>query len=104
MTQHTGIGTRIKLSALVALPTLMWVAPAVASPETSVKTAAAARRPRSGAVAGGRPARGGGARPVDRRDGGCRAARRRGRLDRGSPDPRDPGARRRVAQRDLTRP
>jgi len=51
MTQHTGIGTRIKLSALVALPTLMWVAPAVASPETSVKTAAAARSPWIGAMA-----------------------------------------------------
>ena len=54
MTKHTGIGrigTRAKLSALVALPVAMWVAPAAASPETSVEKSAAARSPWIGAGA-----------------------------------------------------
>ena len=54
MTKHTGIGrigTRARLSALVALPVAMWVAPAAASPETSVEKAAAARSPWIGAGA-----------------------------------------------------
>ena len=54
MTKHTGIrriGTRARLGALVALPVAMWVAPAAASPETSVEKAAAARSPWIGAGA-----------------------------------------------------
>ena len=54
MTKHTGIGrigARARLSALVALPVAMWVAPAAASPETSVEKSAAARSPWIGAGA-----------------------------------------------------
>src|SRR5215212_6807365 len=53
MTEHArfeGLGARAKLSALVALPVIVWAAPAVASPETSV-TAAAAVTPWIGAMA-----------------------------------------------------
>ena len=37
-----GIGTRATLSALVALPAIVWAAPAAASPETSVQASAPA--------------------------------------------------------------
>jgi hypothetical protein len=54
MTEHAwfeGVGARATLSALVALPAIVWAAPAVASPETSVAAAAAPVSPRIGAMA-----------------------------------------------------
>jgi hypothetical protein len=54
MKQHEALGriaSKAKLSALAALPMVMWVAPAAASPETSVEKAATARSPWIGAGA-----------------------------------------------------
>ena len=48
MTEHArfqSIGARATLSALVALPTLVWAAPAIASPEASGETSVAAAAP-----------------------------------------------------------
>jgi hypothetical protein len=54
MTEHAwfeGVGARATLSALVALPVIVWASPAVASPEISVAAAAAPVTPRIGAMA-----------------------------------------------------
>ncbi|MGH9887276.1 MAG: hypothetical protein ACREBE_17240, partial [bacterium] len=45
------IGARATLSALAALPAIVWAAPASASPETSVQAAAPAAVPWIGAMA-----------------------------------------------------